>query len=53
MPTKKTPKTVAIWRLRVPVEMVRKVQELAEVEQRSVTKQAAVLLQEALQHRQK
>lgn len=43
-----TLRDTTIWRLRVPIALVRKVQRLAEREGRSTTKQAAKLLEEAL-----
>lgn len=46
--TTKKPQTVTIWRLRVPLSLVAKVKKLAEQEHRSVTKQAQVLLEEAI-----
>jgi hypothetical protein len=39
---------VTVWRLRVPVEIVVKVKKLAQINRRSVTKQAQVLLEEAI-----
>ena len=44
--------TVHIWRLRVPAELVAKVKQMAILEQRSTTKQAAVLLDEAIGRRE-
>jgi len=51
MATIKTTKTVTVWRLRVPVALVHKIKKLAEAEGRSATKQAARLLEEALNGR--
>jgi hypothetical protein len=51
MSTPKKQKVTQIWRLRVPLDLVARVRDLAGIEQRSTTKQAAVLLAEALQAR--
>jgi hypothetical protein len=48
MDTKKTQKITTVWHLRVPVALVAKVRKLAEDNKRSVTKQAHVLLEEAI-----
>lgn len=49
---KKLPKTTQIWRLRVPLELVQKIKQIAVLEQRSTTKQAAVMLDEAIAWRE-
>jgi hypothetical protein len=48
----KKQKTTAIWRFRVPLDLVARVKALASAENRSTTKQGAVLLQEALEARE-
>lgn len=48
MPTKKLQKVTTIWRLRVPVSIVEKMRKLATEQKRSVTKQAEIVLEEAL-----
>jgi hypothetical protein len=46
--TKKTQKVTTIWHLRVPASLVAKVKRIADEQKRSVTKQAELLLEEAL-----
>lgn len=53
MATIKTQKATTIWHLRVPLTLVSKVRKLAKENKRSVTKQAHVLLEEALNGNQK
>jgi hypothetical protein len=48
MDTNKTHKVTTVWHLRVPMTLVLKVRKMAEANKRSVTKQAHVLLEEAL-----
>ena len=43
-----TKKTVTVWHLRVAPALIEKVRKLAKAEQRSVTKQAQVLLERAV-----
>jgi len=50
MATKK-PETTAIWRLRVPKSLVLRVKEMADAEKRSTTKQAHLLIEEAISAR--
>ena len=52
MATKKQ-RTTAIWRLRIPVDVIADIKKLAAREERSTTKQATVLLREALEARAK
>jgi hypothetical protein len=39
---------MTVWRLRVPVSIVEKMRKLAAKEQRSITKQAQIVLEDAL-----
>ena len=48
MPTKNDNRVTTIWRLRVPKTLVAKVKKLAEMQKRSVTKQAELLIEEAV-----
>lgn len=47
--TTKKPQTT-VWRLRVPLSLVEKIKRLAAAEKRSVTKQAEIVLEEALRN---
>jgi hypothetical protein len=46
--TPRLQKATTVWRLRVPKSLVAKIRKLADEQRRSVTKQAELLLEEAV-----